>query len=52
MNKSISIACTALGAGLIGFFANQLDGGMGIAMFIFGVILLGGSITSTLKEKK
>jgi len=51
MNKSISIVCCALGAGMIGFFANKLDGGMGIALFTLGVILLAGSITSTFKNK-
>ncbi|MBR5479004.1 MAG: hypothetical protein IKU84_02395 [Clostridia bacterium] len=50
--KTLNTICTALGAGLIGFFANKLDDGMGIALFTFGVILLTYSIVVTFKKPR
>ena len=46
-----TISC-ALGSGMIGFFANQLDTAWGATLFVFGVLLLAGSIIATCKEKR
>lgn len=52
MKKIIQTACCALGSGMIGYFANQLDSSMGIVFFIIGVIMLVGSIVSISKQDK
>lgn len=44
MKKIFQIFCCALGGGMIGFFANQLDTVAGVVFFTLGVVLLVGSI--------
>lgn len=40
MKKFIQIACCAIGSGMIGFFANQLDTVIGSVFFTLGVAML------------
>ena len=44
MKKVLEIICCALGSGMIGFFANQLNTLVGSACFALGVVLLVSSI--------
>lgn len=44
MKKFLHVICCAAGAGMIGFFANQLNTVVGCVFFTFGVALLVGSI--------
>ena len=50
MKKILQIACCALGSGMIGYFANQLDRIPGVICFTLGVALLVGSIAVIAKE--
>ena len=45
MKKAFQIICGALGGGMIGFFANQLNTVVGSVCFTIGVVLLVVSIT-------
>ena len=40
MKKIIQMVCCAAGSGMIGFFANQLNTGVGSLCFTIGVVLL------------
>ena len=44
MKKVLQIICCALGSGMVGFFANQLNTVVGCVFFTLGITLLVGSI--------
>ena len=50
MKKVFYIICCATGAGMIGFFANQLNTVVGCVFFTLGVALLVGSIVLASKQ--
>ena len=50
MKKIFQILCCALGSGLIGFFANQLNTVVGCIFFTLGVALLVASVVIISKE--
>ena len=50
MKKVFQVICCAAGAGMIGFFANQLNTVVGIACFTLGVALLVASIVIISKK--
>ena len=52
MRNTISIICCALGSGMIGFFANQLNTIAGSLLFAVGVALLVCSIVVLTKRSK
>lgn len=52
MKKVFQVICCAVGAGMIGFFANQLNTIIGCVFFTFGVALLVGSIILVSKQDK
>ena len=52
MKKVLQIICCALGSGMIGFFANQLNTGVGSLCFTIGVVLLVNSIILISKQSK
>ena len=52
MKTALQTACCALGSGMIGYFANQLDTAWGASLFVFGVLLLAGSIAAICTQKK
>ena len=55
MKKFLQVICCAVGSGMIGFFANQLNTVVGSALFTLGVAMLVVSIvivTKSDKEKK
>ena len=52
MKKIFQVICCAVGAGMIGFFANQLDTVVGGVFFALGVALLVGSIILVSKQDK
>ena len=52
MKKIIQIACCALGSGMIGFFANQLNTIVGSVCFTLGVAMLVASIVLITKSDK
>ena len=52
MKKAFQVICCAAGAGMIGFFANQLNTVVGCVFFTFGVALLVGSIVLVSKQDK
>ncbi len=52
MEKAFHVICCAVGAGMIGFFANQLNTIIGCVFFTFGVVLLVGSIILISKQNK
>ena len=52
MKKMIQIISCAAGSGMIGFFANQLNTGVGSFCFTIGVILLVHSIILVSKQDK
>jgi hypothetical protein len=52
MKKAFQVICCAAGAGMIGFFANQLDTVTGCVFFTLGVALLVGSIILVSKQDK
>ena len=52
MKKIFQVICCAIGAGMIGFFANQLNTVIGCVFFTLGVALLVGSIILVSKQDK
>ena len=52
MKKMIQIISCAAGSGMIGFFANQLNTGVGSLCFTIGVVLLVNSIILISKQDK
>ena len=52
MKKVIQASCCAVGGGMIGFFANQLNTVIGCVFFTLGVALLVGSIILVSKQDK
>ena len=52
MKTMIQIICCAAGAGMIGFFANQLNTVVGCVFFTLGIVLLVGSIILVSKQDK
>ncbi len=50
MKKVFQVICCAAGAGIIGFFANQLNTIIGCVFFTLGVALLVGSIVLVSKQ--
>ena len=50
MKKVFQAICCAAGAGMIGFFANQLNTVIGCVFFTLGVVLLAGSIVLASKQ--
>ena len=50
MKKILQVICCALGSGMIGFFANQLNTGIGSVCFTLGVVLLVASIVIISKK--
>lgn len=52
MKKLSQIICCAAGAGMIGFFANQLNTVIGCVFFTIGVILLVSSTILVSKQDK
>ena len=52
MKKLSQIICCAAGAGMIGFFANQLNTVMGCVFFTIGVTLLVSSTILSSKQDK
>lgn len=52
MKKVFQVICCASGAGMIGFFANQLNTVIGGVFFTLGVALLVASIILVSKQDK
>ena len=52
MKKVFQVICCAVGAGMIGFFANQLNTIIGCVFFTLGVALLVASIILVSKQDK
>ena len=52
IKKVFQVICCAVGAGMIGFFANQLNTVVGCVFFTLGVALLVGSIILVSKKDK
>ena len=52
MKKALQIVCCALGSGLIGFFANQLNTVVGSVLFTIGVAMLVASIVIMSRQDK
>jgi len=52
MKKILQIVCCALGSGMIGFFANQLNTVVGCVCFTLGVVMLVSSIILISKQDK
>ena len=52
MKKVFQVICCAAGAGMIGFFANQLNTVIGCVFFTLGVVLLVGSIIPVSQQDK
>ena len=50
MKKVLQVICCALGSGMIGFFANQLNTVVGSVCFTLGVALLVASIVIISKK--
>ena len=50
MKKILQVICCALGSGMIGFFAKQLDTVVGSVGFTLGVVLLVVSIMIICKK--
>ena len=50
MKKVFQVICCAAGAGMIGFFANQLNTVIGCVFFTLGVALLVASIVIISKK--
>ena len=51
MKKLAQVLCCAVGAGMIGFFANQLNTAVGCICFTLGILLLVGSIVIATKAE-
>ena len=52
MKNVLQVICCALGSGMIGFFANQLNTVVGCVFFTLGIVLLVGSIVLVSKQDK
>ena len=52
MKTTLRTLCCALGSGMIGYFADRLDTAWGASLFVFGVLLLAGSIAAICTQKK
>ena len=52
MKKVLQVIYCALGSGMIGFFANQLNTVVGCVFFTLGIVLLVGSIVLVSKQDK
>ena len=52
MKKGFHVICCAVGAGMIGFFANQLHTVVGCVFFTLGIAMLVGSIILVSKQDK
>lgn len=52
MRKVFQAICCAVGAGMIGFFANQLSSTIGCVFFTLGVALLVVSIIPVSRQDK
>ena len=52
MKKVLQVICCAVGSGMIGFFANQLNTVVGCVFFTLGIVLLVGSIVLLSKQDK
>jgi hypothetical protein len=52
IKKLFQVICCAAGAGMIGFFANQLNTIAGSVFFTLGIILLVSSIFLAAKQDK
>ena len=52
MKKVFQVICCATGAGMIGFFANQLNTVVGCVFLTLGVALLVGSIILVSNKNK
>lgn len=52
MKKTLQIICCAVGSGMIGFFANQLNSVVGSVCFTLGVVLLVGAIVLVSTQDK
>ena len=50
MRKVFQVICCAVGSGMIGFFANQLNSVIGSVCFTLGVALLVASIVTISKK--
>ena len=50
MKKAFQVICCAAGAGMIGFFANQLNTVVGSVCFTLGIVLLVASIIIMCKK--
>ena len=50
MKKVLQVICCAVGSGMIGFFANQLDTVVGSVCFTLGIVLLVASISIMSKK--
>ena len=52
MKNVLQVICCAVGSGMIGFFANQLNTVIGCVFFALGVVLLVCSIILFSKQDK
>ena len=52
MKKVLQVICCAVGSGMIGFFANQLNTVVGCVFFTLGIALLVGSIILVSEKDK
>ena len=52
MKKVFQVICCAVGAGMIGFFANRLNTMLGCVFFTLGIALLVSSIILISKQDK
>ena len=52
MKKAFQVICCAVGSGMIGFFANQLNTVVGCVFFTLGIALLVGSIILVSEKDK
>ena len=50
MKKVLQVICCAVGGGMIGFFANQLNTIIGSVCFTLGIVLLVASIVIISKK--
>ena len=52
MKKAFRVICCAAGAGMIGFFANQLNTVVGCVFFTLGVLLVGSIVLVSKQDKE
>ena len=50
MKKAFQVICCVAGAGMIGFFANQLDTVVGSVCFTLGIVMLVASTSIMCKK--